>query len=262
MPEIAKHQEGRFSYSDLQTTDEKAAVDFYTKLFDWTVDEQPIGASDQIYYMFQKNGKTVGAASAQPEQQREMGVPPMWTTYFTVDDVDLKAKEVEQAGGTVHAQPFDVLEAGRMAVVADPAGGYFALWQPKANIGSEVMFEPDTLSWTEMHSTDPEKARRFYLDLFGWTYEEFDTGQGQMYTIFKSGDDQICGLFRQTTPAMPSYWLIYFDVDDTQEKTEKARSLGATIMVEPTPIPGVGTFSIIGDRQGAAFGIIKNETGE
>ena len=147
MPEFTSHKEGTFSFSDLQTSDLDAATSFYTGLFGWDVDDQPMGEDpSDIYRMFTRNGKVVCAASKQRPEQAEAGVPSMWNLYFTVTDVDLKAKEAEAAGGTVHMQPFDVFDAGRMAVVADPAGAFLCLWQPKDNIGSYVLKESNTLT--------------------------------------------------------------------------------------------------------------------
>lgn len=258
MPEITKHDDGMFSYSDLQTTDDRAALDFYTKLFGWTIEEQPMGEG-QTYYMPQKNGKTVGGLSQQQDEQRASGVPPMWNSYFTVSDVDLKAKEVESAGGTVLAPPFDVFDAGRMAVVSDPAGGVFSIWQAKQSIGAEVMHEANTLTWTELHSTDPDRARTFYSDVFGWTHDEMDMGDGAVYTVFKVGERPVCGLFKQMTEGLPSFWLVYFNVDDCKATTEQARSQGAQVMMGPEAVPGVGVISVVTDPQGASFGLLEPE---
>jgi predicted enzyme related to lactoylglutathione lyase len=258
MPQIDKHVETMFSYSDLQTTDLEAAKTFYTKLFGWSVDEQPMGEG-QVYAMFKKDGKTTGAASLQQPQQRDMGVPPMWTTYFTVYDVDSRTKEAERAGGTIHAEPFDVFDAGRMSVIQDPNGAVFALWQPKENIGAEVMNEPNTLTWTECAARDTDKGRAFYTEVFGWTYEEMDMGDGNKYTLFKKDgvESPVCGLMPLQMEGMPSFWLIYFSVESCDDTAAKAKELGADIKNPPTDIPNVGRFAIIADPQGATFGVLQ-----
>ena len=258
MPEIIKHKEGMFSYSDLQTTDLGAATTFYTDLFGWKYDDQPMSDDpNDIYRFFTKNGQVVCAASKQPEQQASAGVPPMWNVYFTVDDVDVKAKDAEAAGGSVHAPPFDVFDAGRMAVIADPAGGFFCLWQAKENIGSAVMHEPNTLDWAEAGSTDVEKTRDFYKQLLGWSYEEMDMGEGMKYTLFKLDGESAAGMMPTQMPM--SYWSIYFHVEDCKNMVERARSMGAQVMLEPETAAGVGTFSVLADPQGAMFGMIQPE---
>ncbi len=257
MPEITKHVETMFSYSDLQTTDLESAMTFYTSLFGWDVDEQPMGPG-QVYAMFKRNGKTVSAASLQPEQQKEMGIPPMWSTYFTVFDLDNRTKEAEQGGGTIHAGPFDVFDAGRMSVIMEPAGSVFCLWEPKDNIGAEVMNEPNTLTWAECISNDVGKSREFLTTLFGWEAEAMDSPEGGTYTLLKKDDRPACGLM-DPPGEMPSFWLNYFAVADCDATVAKARELGAQIQREPTANPGVGRFALISDPQGAGFGILEPE---
>jgi predicted enzyme related to lactoylglutathione lyase len=258
MPEITRHEEATFSYSDLQTTDLEAAKAFYTSLFGWGVDEQPMGPG-QVYAMFKKNGKTTAAASLQPSQQAEAGVPPMWSSYFTVDDVDTRTKELESAGGVIHAGPFDVFEAGRMSVVTEPSGAFFCLWQPKDNIGSEVMNEPNTLTWTECVSADADKTTEFFSTLFGWNAEEMPAATGGRYILMKKGDQPACGVMTSPTPGMPSFFLVYFAVENCDETVAKAEELGARIQQPATPIPGVGRFALIADPQGAGFGLLEPE---
>lgn len=258
MPEMNKHEEGRFSFSDLQTTDLDAATNFYTDLFGWKTDDQPMSEDPgDIYRMFTKNGRGICAASKQPPQQAAAGVPPMWNIYFTVDDVDLKAKEAEAAGGSVHAPPFDVFDVGRMAVIADPAGAFFCLWQPKQSIGAYTMHEANTLDWAESGSTDVDKASEFYAQLLGWTREDVEMGDGPVYTLFSIGDENVAGMMPSQMPM--SYWSIYFQVEDCKGMTAKAKSLGAQTMMENMVAEGVGTISVFSDPQGAMFGIIEPE---
>lgn len=258
MPEMNKHEEGTFSFADLQTTDLDAATNFYTDLFGWKTDDQPMSEDPgDIYRMFTKNGRGICAASKQPPQQAAAGVPPMWNIYFTVEDVDLKAKEAESAGGTVHAPPFDVFDVGRMAVIADPAGAFFCLWQPKQSIGAYTMHEANTLDWAESGSTDVAKAREFYNQVLGWTSEDQDMGEGMVYTVFSIGDENVAGMMPSQMPM--SYWSMYFQVDDCKGMTNKAKSLGAQVMMEPTSAEGVGTFAVLADPQGAMFGMIQPE---
>ena len=256
MPEIIKHKEGMFSFADLQTNDLDAATTFYTDLFGWKTDDQDMGEGpDNPYRMFTKNGQVVSAVSRQRPEQVAQGMPPMWNVYFTVSDVDLKAKEAEAAGGTVIMPPFDVLDAGRMAVIADPAGAVSCLWQPKESIGATVMHEPNTLDWAESGSKNVEAARRFYTDVLGWNFDEMDMGEGKSYTLFKIGNDSVAGLMEVDEMPM-SYWSMYFNVEDCKSMTEKVRQMGGNVILEPGAAEGVGTFSIVTDPQGAMFGMI------
>ncbi len=183
----------------------------------------------------------------------------MWTTYFTVYDVDALTRAVEEAGGTVHAGPFDVFDAGRMSVIADPNGAFFALWEPREHIGAEIMAEADSLTWAECYATDVQKGRSFYRRLFGWTFDEMDMGGGLAYTVFKKpgNDNSVCGLAPTMGEGMPSFWLVYFQVDGCDATASSASELGGQVKTSPTDIPGVGRFAIIEDPQGATFGILE-----
>jgi predicted enzyme related to lactoylglutathione lyase len=258
VPAIEKHKEGMFSYSDLSTTDLEAATKFYTDLFGWTYVDQPMSEDPtDIYRMFLKGEGVVCAASKQRPEQAEAGVPPMWNAYFTFADVEQAAKRCEAAGGTIHTGPFDVFDAGRMAVISDPVGAFFCLWQPKENIGASVMHEPNTLTWPESGSTDAEKARGFYEEALGWTSQQMDMGEGQTYTVFSVDGDNVAGLM--PSPAPMSYWAIYFNTDDCKGLTDKARAAGAQIMMDTNAAPGVGKFSFLTDPQGAMFGLLEPE---
>ena len=259
MPNFDRHKEGKFSYSDLMTSDLEAATRFYTDLFGWQIEDHPMSEdANDIYRMFTLEGRPVCAASKQRPDQAEAGVPPMWNVYFTVDDVDLKAKEVESLGGSVHAPPFDVFDNGRMAVVTDPAGAFFCLWQANKSIGAYVMHEPNTLTWAESGSTDPDKVKPFYSQLFGWKHQDQDMGGGQMYTVFSSEDDPFAaGMMKSQMPM--SYWSMYFAVSDCKATTAKALANGGSAMLDSEPIEGVGVVSVLTDPQGAMFGLIEPE---
>lgn len=258
MPEITRHEEGTFSYGDLSTSDLEAATTFYVDLFGWKYDDVPMSDEpNDIYRMFTKNGNVVCAVSKQRAEQAQAGIPPMWNVYFTVSDVDLKAKEAEAAGGSVLMPPFDVFDSGRMTVIADPSGGVVCLWQPKESIGAYVMHEANTLDWPEGGSTDVAKAKAFYEQVLGWTSEDMDMGEGKKYTVFSVGDDNVAGLMESMMPM--SYWSLYFQVDDCKGMTDRARSLGAQVMMDSDVVEGVGSISVLSDPQGAMFGMIEPE---
>lgn len=259
MPEFTKHVETTLSYSDLQTTDIQGAKSFYASLFGWEINEVPMGP-DQFYVQFQKDGKTVVGASQQQPEQAQMGIPPAWYSYFTVSDVDKRTKEAEQAGGAILSQPFDVFDAGRMSIVADPNGAVFCMWQPKNDIGAHVMYEPNTLTWTECTASDVVKAQAFYKELFGWGDEDMGASLGgDSYIVFDAAGQQVCGLTGSPMPGIPSYWLNYFNVTSCAATVDEAKKLGADVKLEPTTIPTVGTFAVITDPQGATFGVLEPE---
>ena len=256
MPERTKYAPGTPSWIDLQTPDQAGAKAFYGALFDWSYEDQPIGqddaGNDAFYSMAQKNGKNVAAIGGSPPP----GVPPHWNVYVTVADVDATAGLVAGAGGAVVAPPFDVMDAGRMAVIADPTGAMLCLWTPTNNIGASLVNEHGTLTWEELMSPDVPAAAAFYKKIFGW--EAATTPDGS-YTEMKLGDRSIAGAMKPPMPGMPSVWGVYFAVDDTDKIVAVAKANGATVVQEPMDIEP-GRFAVMADPTGAMFAVIKMTT--
>ena len=170
MAEFSSHIPGTFSWAELATTDQKDGVAFYRALLGWNVSEQPAGP-DETYSMFQLGDKEVAAACGLRPEERKAGVPSHWNMYVSVANADEAVKRAEQLGAKVLAPPFDVMEVGRMAVLQDPTGAVFQVWQAKQHIGARVLNEPGALCWTELTTRDTKAAESFYTQLFGWSAE-------------------------------------------------------------------------------------------
>lgn len=256
MPERKSYVSGTPNWVDLQTTDQAAAKQFYSGLFGWDFDDQPIDAANGVYYSIATlNGLDVGAIA--PPDATAVGVPPHWNSYVSVDDVDAVAAAVAPAGGTVIAPPFDVMDAGRMAVLQDPTGAVFQVWEPKQHVGTRIQREPGSLCWTELVTTDTKAAQTFYTSLFGWAAK---TGGAQPdeYTEFSVNGVPGAGMMAirpEWGPNIPAHWTPYFQVSDCDASAAKARALGAEVGVPPTDIPNVGRFAMLADPQGAKFAI-------
>jgi predicted enzyme related to lactoylglutathione lyase len=152
--------------------------------------------------------------------------------------------------------PFDVMDAGRMSFVMDPSGAPVALWQANQHIGATLVNEPGTLNWNELVTSDPG-ATRFYADVTGLTAENMDMGEGQPYTVFKSGDAMVGGSTAPQMPGVPSHWHVYFGTADADATAAKAAELGGSVVVPPFDTP-VGRIAVLSDPQGAMFSVIKN----
>ena len=255
MPARTKHAPGTPSWVDLQTSDPAAAKSFYRALFDWDYEDLPVGdgadGRPAFYSMARKNGKDIGAIAALPMP----GIPPHWNTYITVADVDASAAQVGGAGGTVVMDAFDVMDAGRMAVISDPTGAMFNLWTPKNSIGAELVNEHGTLSWNELMSPDVPAAAKFYEKLFGWGSSTMGTPEME-YTEFKLGDRSIAGGMKPPMPGMPAVWGNYVATDDTDKTAELATANGGTVIQGPMDIEP-GRMAVIADPTGAMFSVIK-----
>jgi uncharacterized protein len=257
--ERTSYETGTFSWVDLSTTDPDAAKRFYAGLFGWELDDMPAGEG-MTYTMCRIGGKNVCAISGQIQQEREQGIPPHWNSYVTAHDLDQRAGRVADLGGNLVMPPFDVLDVGRMAVAADPTGAFFMMWQPKSSIGAELVNVPGALTWNELGTNDTEAAKRFYADLFGWTYEDMDmNGQGT-YSIILVGDQRNGGIRPQTPQeeGVPPNWLPYFAATSVEESGAKVKELGGNVLVPAMHVPA-GAFTIVADPQGAVFALFQGE---
>src|SRR6185436_11017002 len=169
MPEVTSHEPGTFCWIELATSDPQGAKGFYTSLFGWTVNEFPMGEQG-TYYIFQKNGRDAAAMYQKGPEQAQ--VPPNWMSYVNVASADESAAKAKSLGATAMLEPFDVYDFGRMAVLMDPQGATFSLWQPMKNIGVQIRDEAGTLCWNELQARELGKAVAFYPQLFGWTLKE------------------------------------------------------------------------------------------
>lgn len=253
MPERKSYVSGTPNWVDLQTTDQAAAKQFYSGLFGWDFDDQPIDAANGVYYSIATlNGLDVGAIA--PPDATAVGVPPHWNSYVSVDDVDAVAAAVAPAGGTVIAPPFDVMDAGRMTVIADPTGAVLLLWQAKNRIGATVVNEPGAFSWSELITPDVPKAAAFYKRVLGWGAETHEGGMP--YTEFTLDGNSLAGAMNPPMPGIPPMWGIYFATADTDATVAKATALGGAVIAPPMDIEP-GRFAVLADAQGAMFNVIK-----
>jgi len=250
---------GQFSWFELGTSDQAAAKTFYQTLFGWTSTDTPMGPNE-IYTVFKLDGRDVGACYTLRPGQQKAGVPPHWMLYVAVANADDTAKRVGALGGSVIVEPFDVMDLGRMAVIADPTGAMFSLWQANKQPGVGVWGEVGSVAWADLQSRDQEKNGAFYSALLGWKMVEGKSMNpakpGDYYHIV-TGEDFIGGISPagQVNPQAPPHWLIYVEVTDCKATTAKAISLGARAYVDTMEIPNAGKFSVIADPQGAVFAV-------
>ncbi|MEA2411534.1 MAG: uncharacterized protein QOC77_2095 [Thermoleophilaceae bacterium] len=257
MGERTKYTPGTFSWADVSTTDQPAAKEFYSALFGWEAEDLPVG-DGVSYSMMRLDGKNVAAISPQPQQQREAGVPPLWNSYVTVESADDAAAKAGELGATVHAPPFDVMDAGRMAVIQDPQGAFFMVWEARENIGAGLVNGPGRLSWNELSSPDVDGSAKFYGDLFGWEPQEFE-GMAQRYVVIQNDGRSNGGIReRASDEPAPPHWLVYFGIDDIDAGLAKVEELGGTKLAGPIDI-GIAKIGIVQDPQGAAFALYDGD---
>jgi predicted enzyme related to lactoylglutathione lyase len=251
MGERESYAPGTFCWVDLGTTDAAGAKAFYGRLFGWEAEDMPAG-EDSTYTMLRIDGRDVAALYEQGADERAAGIPPHWSSYISVVDVDEVAARVEDLGGKLLAAPFDVLDSGRMAVVQDPTGALVSLWQPGRHFGARLVNDPGCLTWNDLATPDPDAAAAFYTALLGW---EVQSQVPEYATIANEGRSN-GGIRRETE--LPPHWLPYFTVESIAGAVATAREAGAQVLVEGIEVPA-GTFALILDPQGAPFAVFEGE---
>jgi predicted enzyme related to lactoylglutathione lyase len=257
MPEVTSYPVGSFCWPELATTDQQGATAFYKAIFGWTIKDEPMGPNE-VYSILKVGDKEAGAAYTMRAEERQMGLPPHWNTYISVANADEAARRAQELGGKVIAPAFDVMDAGRMAIIQDPTGAYFQVWQKGKSVGARVRRETGALCWTELTTGDTRRAETFYTGLFGWTAKR-STMPGMDYTEFLVNGTPEGGMMQtpKEMPNIPPNWLPYFQVDDVDRTASTAAANGAKTLVPPSDIPNTGRFSVLMDPQGAAFAIYK-----
>ena len=251
-----EHAAGTFCWVELMTTDAGGAKDFYSGLMGWETEDDAIPGGG-TYTMLRKEKKNVGGLYELGEKVK--GMPPCWMPYVSVENAADAAARARSAGGTVLKDAFDVMDIGSMAVLQDPTGASFSVWQAKKHHGTQLSAgEAGSACWHELTTNDVERAGTFYSELFGWTLAIRDMPTGP-YTMFMNGEARAGGMLKMTAEwgDIPPHWMVYFAVTDCDASAKKAESQGGQVKVPPTDIPSVGRFSVIQDPQGAVCSIIQ-----
>ncbi len=256
MAEMTKHPHGTFCWVDLSTTDMDAAAAWYGALLGWDAAPQDTQGGPP-YTNYRLRGLDVAGMGRLSDELRAAGVPAMWNAYICVDDVEAITTAVTEHGGKVVMPAMQILEAGTMAIFADPQGAAFCVWKPQQHIGVQLHDEAGALSWCEVVTRDVEGAKAFYEKVFGWTFETSDVG-GTPYTLIHADGEEVGGItpMDDAFGGVPPHLMVYFNVDDLGATIATVEETGGSVHVPPTTIP-VGTFAVVADPQGATFTLFE-----
>jgi predicted enzyme related to lactoylglutathione lyase len=251
MGERDAYESGTFCWADLGTTNAAAARDFYTRLFGWEADDLPAGEGG-VYVMFRLGGRDVAALYEMGDSEREQ-LNAHWSSYVSVDDVAATAQRAGELGAAIVAEPFDVMDSGRMAVLRDPTGAHLHLWEPGRHIGAGRVNDAGCIVWNELATPDVERAGGFYRDLLGWEAERDATG----YATIKRGEE-INGGIRPVQDGEAPNWLLYFTVPSVEAAAATVREAGGEVLTGPVEVT-VGRIAVVRDPQGATFALYEGD---
>ena len=236
---------GRFVWHELVTPDAKAAHSFYGKAIGWK--PQP-WEEDASYVMFAASRGPVGATTA------GNGSAPHWLPYIGTGDIDATIKLAKQKGGSV-VKDVDTLASGsRHAVLQDPYGAKFGVYESAEDYGKITPPQPGEHSWHELMSTGYPAAIDFYAALFGWEkVAEHDMGPMGTYFIYGLDGVPFGGMMKTMAPGSASHWLSYVHVKDVNQTAKKVKSAGGQVVNGPMEVPGGDWIVQAIDPQGAMF---------
>src|SRR4029078_4920814 len=187
--------------------------------------------------------------------------PPRCSVYLQTDDAATPGERLAAAGGTVVMPAFDVGDQGRMAVFQDPSGAFISCWQGTRMKRFQTQ-GANAYCCAERNARGGERAIPFYESVFGWTAKEVGTAE-RPYTEFHLDGHRFAGATEipaMVPAAVPSYWLVYFGVDDVDAAHRTALAAGGRELVAPLDFPG-GRMSVVSAPHGAGFGPLRMADG-
>lgn len=246
-------------WNDLMVADAAAAARFYATLFDWSYDVS--GPEYGFYHMAKLGGRSVAGIGQLPP---EGGMPSAWTTYFAADDVKAMARRAAKLGGKVVVEPMEVPQQGWMALILDPTGATFGLWQGTGHLGAEAREGAGTVNWRDLQTGDLASASAFDTGLLGLEARALDGGASAYTVLVKNGKD-VCGIAQMPGGGhgMPAQWLTYFEVKDLDASIAAAKKVGGKVVQRPFDMP-FGRMAVLTDPYGATFSLnwIRARTGK
>ena len=247
---------GTPAWTDLMTPDRSAAKAFYGGLFGWEFTET--GPEHGHYVQAHVGGRPVAGIGEAPADQSPTSAA--WTTYLAVDDIDAMTMRVTEAGGTALMPAIEIGDFGRMAVVADPAGATFGLWQAGHHVGARMVNVPGSMCWNESVSGDFEASKAFYARVFGFGLQDL-SGPDFEYVGLQIGDRTVGGLGAIATEMEPvsSYWLTYFAVESADASVARAVDLGG--QSSGARDSAYGRMAMITGPHGETFAVIEPAPG-
>lgn len=256
MYKVNKYPHATFCWGDCMSQDADKAKHFYPAVMGWEFEELQMD-ENYVYTQFKLEGENVAGMGQMTPDMLSAGIPSNWMNMVSVDDAEVIAAKASALGGTLIMPAMDVFEQGRMAMIQDPAGAVFGIWQPNSHIGAGLVNRPGAMCWNELATRDIEGAQKFYGELFGWTFGTLDESGSDYHMIYNNGRaNGGMMLMDEKWGEIPPNWMIYFAVDDLDTAIEKVKANAGSLGSEVINA-SVGKMAVTVDPAGAHFYLIE-----
>lgn len=254
---------GYFVWHELLTTDQQAAIDFYTDVLGWKT--QPFGPPKDgvTYQMWVSSQGPLGGSMALPKDVQRSGAQPMWIAHVAVGDVDASAALARKLGGKILREPETIPDVGRFAIFQDPQGATLSMYTSAHPMPPHDSGKHGEFCWSELVTTDHQAALSFYSQLFGWEkVRSHDMGPMGEYLLFGAHGKDLGGMFTKAEgQPMPTAWGYYVEVSDLDAAVARATARGGRLLNGPMEVPGGARIAQLMDPQGAAFALHSQKQG-
>ncbi len=247
---------GEFCWVDLAAHDPAADRGFYESLFAWTAKDLDTQGGPP-YVLFELGGQTVAGMGQMPEEMKAQGLPPMWSNYINVDNLEAVAQQASELGGRLAMPIMQIMEQGWMSFLQDPTGGLVGLWQKNQYHGADLVNVPGTFCWNELATRDLDSAKSFFGNLLGWDFETNPDSELPYAHIINQGrkNGGIIQMDERWGQA-PPHWMVYFSVANIDESVHNLGELGGNTCVPIFEVP-VGRMAVVSDPKGGTFTMIQ-----
>jgi predicted enzyme related to lactoylglutathione lyase len=246
---------------ELVTNDIQKALTFYKKVVGWEVRDS--GMPGPPYMIFGMDGKDVGGMMTWAGTGATGALTPQWMGHIHTSDLDAELKAVSADGGTILKPAQVIPTVGRFAVVNDPQGVMYLLFEPGQTTAPPRLGQhaPGNVGWHELLTDDAAKAFDYYSKHYGWTKDyAHDMGPMGVYQTFGMGLPVYSGgMMNRKAPGMPpgipAHWQYYFNVDDVDAAHKRVEAAGGKTVMPPMDVPGGSRIMQGIDDQGGHFAL-------
>jgi predicted enzyme related to lactoylglutathione lyase len=238
------------------STDAEKAKKFYVAVMGWDYEDLDMG-NGMSYTMLKSEGENVAGLGPMPPDMVSQGIPSLWNSYVSVDNVDAMVNKATSLGGTVIMEAMDVFDSGRMVMLQDPSGATLGLWQAQNHIGAGLVNTPGAMTWNELATRDTAAAQKFLEGLFGW---EFVKDEASGYMSIKNKGRYNGGIMELSEEwgDVPPNWAVYFSVADIDDTVAKVKANGGSTMTDIMEAANVGRFAVIADPTGGVCTLMQS----